>query len=37
MSALENIALIAVLMILGVGIAWAMLVGFIYWLEIQDE
>ncbi len=35
--ALENIALMAVLMILGVGVTAAMLLGFVYWLEIQDE
>jgi hypothetical protein len=37
MSALENIALMAVLMMLGVGVTVAMLLGFVYWLEIQDE
>jgi hypothetical protein len=37
MTALENIALMAVLMMLGVGVTAAMLLGFVYWLEIQDE
>lgn len=37
MAALENIALMAVLMMFGVGVTIAMLLGFIYWLEIQDE
>jgi hypothetical protein len=37
MTALENIALMAVLMMLGVGVTVAMLLGFVYWLEIQDE
>jgi hypothetical protein len=37
MSALENIALMAVLMMLGAGVTVAMLLGFVYWLEIQDE
>ncbi len=37
MTALENIALMAVLMMLGVGVTIAMLLGFVYWLEIQDE
>ncbi len=37
MAALENIALMAVLMMLGVGVTVAMLLGFVYWLEIQDE
>ena len=35
--ALENIALMAVLMMFGVGVTVAMLLGFVYWLEIQDE
>ncbi len=35
--ALENIALMAVLMMFGVGVAVAMLLGFVYWLEIQEE
>ncbi len=37
MAALENIALMAVLMMFGVGVTAAMLLGFVYWLEIQDE
>ncbi len=37
MSALENIALMAALLMLGVGVTVAMLLGFVYWLEIQDE
>lgn len=37
MAALENIALMAVLMMFGVGVTIAMLIGFVYWLEIQDE
>jgi hypothetical protein len=37
MAALENIALMAALLMLGVGVTVAMLLGFVYWLEIQDE
>lgn len=33
----ENIALIVVLMLLGVGITWALLIGLIYFLEMQND
>ena len=37
MAAIENIALMAALMALGVGITVAVLFGFIYYLEIQND
>jgi hypothetical protein len=37
MAALENIALIVALLLLGVGATWAVLAGLIYFLEIQDD
>jgi len=37
MDALENIALIVVLLLAGVSATWAVLVGLIYFLEIQDN
>ena len=36
MEAIENIALMALLMAVGAGITVAILVGFIYWVECQD-
>ena len=36
MEAIENIALMALLMAAGAGITVAILVGFIYWVECQD-
>jgi hypothetical protein len=36
MEAIENIALMVFLMAAGAGITVAILVGFIYWLEVQD-
>ena len=37
MAAIENIILMAALMALGVGITVAVLFGFIYYLEIQND
>lgn len=34
---LENVALMVVLMLLGVGVTWALLAGFIYWLDVQND
>ena len=36
MEAIENIALMVSLMALGAGVTVAILIGFIYWLEVQD-
>lgn len=37
MTALENIALMALLMALGAGILVALLIGFFYYMEAQDD
>jgi len=37
MDALENIALIAVLMALGIAATWAVLIGLIYFFEVIDN
>jgi len=37
MEAVENIALIVLLMVLGVGVVWALLAGFVYWMEFQND
>jgi hypothetical protein len=37
MDAIENIALMTCLMALGVGITAALLCGFVYYLEIQND
>lgn len=37
MDAIENIALIVVLMLAGVAATWAVLAGLIYFLEIQND
>ena len=37
MDVIENIALMALLMAAGVGIAAVVLCGFIYYLEVQDD
>jgi hypothetical protein len=34
---IENIALMVLLMVLGVGVTWAVLVGFFYWMEFQND
>lgn len=34
---LENVALMVVLMLLGVGVTWALLAGFIYYLDVQND
>jgi hypothetical protein len=37
MTAIENIALMAALMALGVSATWAVLLGLIYFFEVQDD
>ena len=37
MDAVENIALIVVLMVLGIGATWAVLIGLIYFFEVTDN
>jgi len=37
MAVIENITLIVALLLLGVGATWAVLVGLIYFLEIQND
>ena len=37
MDAIENIALMVLLMVAGVGIAAVVLYGFVYYLEVQDD
>lgn len=34
---LENVALMVLLMVLGASLTAAMLVGFIYWMEMQND
>jgi hypothetical protein len=34
---IENIALMVCLMVLGIGLTWAILIGFIYYLEVMNE
>jgi hypothetical protein len=34
---IENVALMALLMLCGVGLTWVVLWGFFYYLEFQDE
>lgn len=36
MDAIENIALMVGLMMIGLGITVAVLIGFVYWMEAQD-
>lgn len=33
----ENVALMVVLMLLGIGITWALLIGLIYFLEVMND
>lgn len=33
----ENVALMVVLMLLGIGVTWALLIGFIYFLEVLND
>jgi hypothetical protein len=37
MEAIENIALIALLLAIGVGLTWAILLGFVYFLESMND
>ena len=37
MDAIENIALMVLLMAAGVGVTAAVLCGFIYYMEMQDD
>lgn len=34
---LENVSLMVVLMLLGIGVTWALLIGFIYFLEVLND
>ncbi len=34
---IENVLLMAFLMALGVGVTWALLIGFIYFLEVLND
>lgn len=34
---LENVALMVLLMVLGAGLTVTVLVGFIYWMEMQND
>ena len=34
---IENVALMVVLMLLGVGVTWALLAGFVYYLEWMND
>jgi hypothetical protein len=34
---IENVALMVCLMFLGIGLTWAVLIGFIYYLEVMNE
>lgn len=34
---LENVALMVLLMFLGAGVTAALIFGFIYWMELQDD
>jgi hypothetical protein len=36
MEAIENIALMVGLMMIGLGVTVAVLIGFVYWMEMQD-
>ena len=36
-EAIENIALMVALMVLGIGVTWAVLLGFIYYMEAQND
>ena len=36
-DAIENIALMVLLMVLGIGLTWAVLCGFIYFVEGWDD
>ena len=37
MAVIENILLMALLMALGVAVSVALLCGFVYYMEVQDE
>jgi hypothetical protein len=34
---IENVLLMALLMALGAGVTWVVLIGFIYWMEFQND
>jgi hypothetical protein len=34
---IENVALMVLLMALGIGLTAALLCGFIYWMELQND
>jgi len=37
MEAIENVALMVVLMIAGVAVTWAVLIGLIYFFEVTND
>lgn len=37
MTMIESVLMMAVLMALGVAVTWAVLVGLIYFFEVQDD
>lgn len=34
---IENVMLMALLLALGAGVTWALLIGFIYWMEVMND
>ena len=34
---IENVTLMVLLMLLGAGVTVALLIGFIYWMEVQSD
>lgn len=37
LDAIENIALMVALMVLGIGLTWAVLAAFVYYLEVLND
>jgi len=37
MTMIESVLMMAILMALGVAVTWAVLVGLIYFFEVQDD
>ena len=33
----ENVLMMALLMALGIGVTWVILIGFIYWMETTND
>ena len=34
---IENVLMMALLMALGIGVTWVILIGFIYWMEVTND